>query len=257
MRPARLLAALTGAVLTGSAVRAQQPTATGTCATPDSVAFRGLSRIPEGDVRADVDIAPKSTINSRIVTRALRNLYATNNFEANGTAACETIDGKTVLVFTLTERRVLSDVSVTGPKQVSASSVRDRVDVLIGKPINPAQVAKDVARIDSLYQAEGYFLAKVTVDTIKEGAATTLVFRIDEGRRLAISGVQVEGNKALSAKEIVGAMSTSPEGFFWWKKGEFDQDKFNEDISKSIPQLYAAHGYIDAQVVKDTLIVDR
>ncbi len=44
--------------------------------------------------------------------------------------------------------------------------MRDRVDLLIGKPIDPAQVAKDVARIDSLYQSEGYFLAKVTVDTI-------------------------------------------------------------------------------------------
>jgi outer membrane protein insertion porin family len=252
---------LIGVVVTGSAVRAQQPApgnaTTGPCATPDSVAFRGLSRIPEADVRADVDIAPKSTINSRIVTRALKNLYATNNFESNGTATCESIAGKSILVFTLTERRILSEVSVVGPDKVSTSSVKDRVDLLIGKPINPAQVTKDVARIDSLYQSEGYFLAKVVVDTVRDGAATTLVFRVDEGRRLAISGVQVVGNKALSSGEIVGAMSTSPEGFFWWKKGEFDQDKFNEDISKSIPALYASRGYIDAQVIKDTLIVDR
>ena len=102
MRPASLLAALAAAALTGSAVRAQQPAVAGSCATPDSIAFRGLERIPEGDVRADVDIAPKSTVNSRIVTRALRGLYATNNFEANGTASCEVIGGKSVLVFTLT-----------------------------------------------------------------------------------------------------------------------------------------------------------
>jgi outer membrane protein insertion porin family len=254
---------LIGVVAALPAVRAQQPSsaaasaATGPCATPDSVAFRGLSRIPEGDVRSDIGITPKSTISGRIVTQALKNLYATNNFEANGTATCDTIGGKTVLIFNLTERRILSEVSVVGAEKVSASSVKDRVDILIGKPINPAQVAKDVARIDSLYQSEGYFLAKVVVDTVKDGAATTLVFRIDEGRRLAISGVQVEGNKALTTKQIVGVMSTSPEGFFWWKKGEFDQDKFNEDISKSIPQLYASHGYIDMQVVKDTLIVDR
>jgi outer membrane protein insertion porin family len=261
MRPARFLTGVISLVVAASAVHAQQPSSTqattGPCATPDSVAFRGLSRIPEGDVRSDVGITPKSAISGRQVTQALKNLYATNNFEPNGTAVCDTIGGKTVLIFNLTERRILSDVSVVGPQKVSLSSVKDRVDLLIGKPINPAQVAKDVARIDSLYQSEGYFLAKVTVDTVKVDAATNLVFHVDEGRRLAISGVQIEGNRALSAKEIVGAMSTSPEGFFWWHKGEFDQDKFNEDISKSIPELYAAHGYIDMQVVKDTLIIDR
>ncbi len=262
MRPARFLTASVGVVVAISAhqlgaQQSSQAAASGPCATPDSVAFRGLSRIPEGDVRADIGITPKSTISGRIVTQALKNIYATNNFEPDATATCEVIAGKNVLVFNLTERRILSEVSVVGASKVSPSSVKDRVDLLIGKPINPAQVAKDVSRIDSLYQAEGYFLAKVTVDTVKDGAATTLVFRVDEGRRLAISGVQVEGNKALTAKQIVGAMSTSPEGFFWWNKGEFDEDKFNEDISKSIPELYASRGFIDAQVVKDTLIVDR
>jgi outer membrane protein insertion porin family len=261
MRPVRFLTALIGLVVAAPTIVAQQTpsggAATGPCATPDSVAFRGLSRIPEGDVRSDIGIAPKSTINGRVVTQALKNLYATNNFESNATVTCEIIGGKSVLVFNLTERRILSEVSVVGASKVSPGDVKDRVDLLIGKPINPAQVARDVGRIDSLYQAEGYFLAKVTVDTVRDGPATTLVFRIDEGRRLAISGVQVVGNRALTAKQIVGSMSTSPEGFFWWNKGEFDQDKFNEDISKSIPELYAAHGYIDAQVVKDTLIVDR
>jgi outer membrane protein insertion porin family len=155
------------------------------------------------------------------------------------------------------ERPVLSDVKVQGAKRVSPGSVKDRVDLLIGKPIDPAQVAKDVTRIDSLYQSEGYYLAKVRVDTIVERDATTLVFNIDEGRRLAISGVQIIGNKALSSKTIVGAIGTKPEGFFWWHNGEFDQDKYAEDLSKNIPQLYASHGYIDAQVVKDTVIIDR
>ena len=97
------------------------------------------------------------------------------------------------------------------------------------------------------------------VDTIVNptGDGARLVFTVDEGRRLAISGVDVVGNKALSDKAIVSAIGTKPEGFFWWKNGEFDQDKYAEDLSRNIPQLYAAHGYIDAQVVKDTLIVDR
>lgn len=42
------------------------------------------------------------------MTQAFRNLYATNDFEANATATCEIIGGKSVLVFHVTERRVPS-----------------------------------------------------------------------------------------------------------------------------------------------------
>jgi outer membrane protein insertion porin family len=258
----RFLLALLGLVLAGSAAHAQDATA-GPCATPDSVAFRGLkenSQITDAALRADVGIAPKTTINSRVLTRAITDLYATNQFEANIRTSCEIQDGKSILVFTLKERRVLSDIKVTGTEHVSTGSVRDRIDLQVGKPIDPAQVAKDITRIDSLYQSKGYFLAKVTVDTLIDPAnpdATTLEFRIDESRRLAISGVEIVGNKALPASMIVHAISTKPEGFFWWRKGEFDQQKYAEDLAKTIPQLYAQHGYIDMSVVRDTMIVDR
>ena len=255
----RFVLAALGLVAAASVAHAQgtQDAVIGTCATPDSIAFRGNERIKDAELRSDVGIAPKSTISTRVLRRAISDLYATNQFESDINTSCETVNGKTILVFNLTERRVLSDVRVTGAEKVSASSVKDRVDLLIGKPIDPAQVQRDVARIDSLYQSEGYFLARVKVDTIKAGDATTLVFDINEGRRLAISGVEIVGNHALSAKTIVKAISTKPEGFFWWRNGEFDQEKYAEDLSKTIPELYASHGYIDAAVVKDTMIVDR
>jgi outer membrane protein insertion porin family len=234
-----------------------QDVATGPCATPDSIAFRGNERIKDAELRSDVGIAPKTTINTRVLRRAIADLYATNQFESDIGTSCENIGGKTTLVFKLSERRILSDVKVTGAEKVSAGSVKDRVDLLIGKPIDPAQVQRDVARIDSLYQSEGYFLARVKVDTIRSGDATTLVFDVSEGRRLAVSGVQIVGNKALPAKTIVGAISTKPEGFFWWRNGEFDQEKYAEDLAKTIPELYASHGFIDATVVKDTMIIDR
>ena len=188
MRQTPFVLALVGLLTGGSLVRAQDAT-TVPCATPDSIGFRGQSQITDADLRTYVGIAPKTVVNSRILSRALHDLYATNRFES-AREACETVDGKTVLIFYVKERRVLSDVRVQGAEKVSANSVRDRVDLIVGKAIDPAQVAKDVARIDSLYQSESYYLARVKVDTLTSGDATTLVFRVDEGRRLAISGVR-------------------------------------------------------------------
>src|SRR5262245_48742763 len=256
MRYLRVALACTLLVGTASAVSAQQAVAVGQCATPDSIAFRGQKQTSDDVLRSGVGITPKSAITGRSITKAIKDLYATNLFD-DVRVTCEFVNRKALLVFHLRERPILRDVQGEGPEEVSLSSVRDRVDLLIDKPVDPAQVAKAVARIDSLYQSHGYYLARVKVDTIVAGETVGLVFRITEGRRLAVSGVEIVGNRALSDKKIVSVLSTKPEGFFWWRNGEFDQEKYTEDLSKSIPRLYGSHGYIDMQVVNDTLIIDR
>src|SRR5438477_2555476 len=138
MRFMRLVLAFVGVAAVASAASAQDTvtTVTGACATPDSVAFRGQSRINESELRADIGITPKTTISGRTLTKALKDLYATNQFEDVG-QSCEIVSGKSVLVFHVKERRLLTDVKVTGAEKVSPSAVKDRVDLLIGKPIDP------------------------------------------------------------------------------------------------------------------------
>ena len=112
-------------------------------------------------------------------------------------------------------------------------------------------------RIDSMYQAKGYYLAKITPVVDTTGGDAHVTFNIDEGRHLAISGVDIKGNKELKDDQVVGAMKIKPEAFWFWRKGEFDDEKFQGDLSERIPKLYEQHGLIDAQVVKDTLLVDH
>jgi len=208
-------------------------------------------------LRAETGLVP-GPVNYRDLDRAIKALYAIGQFE-DVRATCELAAGGqgAMLVFTLRERPLLGAVDVKGTDRLSVNSVRDRVDLLIGRPLDPAQVARAVQRIDSLYQAAGYYLARVTPETTFVEGKVSLIFRVDEGHRLAVSGVDIQGNQGVSDKSVVGAMSTRPEGFFWWKKGEFDEDKFASDITEKIPQLYAKHGFIDAQITQDTMIVDR
>ena len=253
----RLLLALIAIAITGGVARAQADSVTGACAKPDTIIFRGNNRITDGMLRGDAGITPGTQLNYRALQRAIKALYATGQFE-DVAVTCEAVGGRTGLAFAVRERPLLGEVAVEGVDRLSSGAVRDRVDLLIGRPIDPSQVAKSVARIDSMYEAAGYTLARIRVDTTQlTGNQARLVFHVDEGRRLAVSGVRIVGNQAISSKTIVGAMKTSPEGFFWWKKGEFDEDAFAADVTERIPQLYAQHGYIDAQVIRDTLIVDR
>ena len=229
---------------------------TGACATPDSVIFRGNVRISEPMLRGDAGVSPGTALSYRVLQRAIKNLFATGQFD-DVEISCESSGEKSVLAFTVKERPVLADVNVKGPDRLSLNSVRDRVDLLVGRPVDPNQVARSVGRIDSLYQSQGYYLARITVDSSVSNGQMKLVFHVEEGSRLAVSGIDVAGNRALGDKTIVKAMDTKPEGFLWWKKGEFDEDKFAGDVTERIPKLYAQHGFIDMQVTKDTLAVDR
>jgi len=165
---------------------------------------------------------------------------------------------QTMLVFQLKERPMLVDVDVTGADKVSPGDVRDQVDLLVGRPIEPSQVTRTIVKIDSLYASKGYAVARVRAETtFVDSTSARILFHVDEGRLTAVSGVKVEGNKAMSAKQIVGAMQTKPEGFFFWHTGELDDAKLASDITQGIPGMYADHGFVDMQVVKDTTILDR
>ncbi|PYP66490.1 MAG: outer membrane protein assembly factor BamA [Gemmatimonadetes bacterium] len=230
---------------------------TGPCATPDSVVFHGNQRISETMLRGDAGISPGVALSSGVLQRAIKNLFATGQFDDVATSCNIATNGKAILTFDMKERPVLSDVDVTGPDRLSINTVRDRVDLLVGRPVDPNQVARSVARIDSLYEAEGYPLVTVKVDTTVVNGQLRLTFRVNEGSRLAVSGIDVQGNRALSDKKVVDAMQTKPEGFWWWRKGEYDADKLAGDVTERIPQAYGQNGFIDMQVQKDTVVVDR
>ncbi|MGH7689935.1 MAG: outer membrane protein assembly factor BamA [Gemmatimonadaceae bacterium] len=253
-----VLLAFLALVATASAATAQDAGVVGPCTKPDSIEFRGNTRLGAGILRDDAGLTAGQPLNYRALQRAIKALYATAQFD-DVRAVCEPLAGdKSMLVFVVKERPMLTDVDVKGAQQVSPGDVRDQVDLLIGRPIDPAQVTRTIVKIDSLYASKGFAFAQVKADTtFVDSTSARLLFQVDEGRRTAVSGIKVEGNKALGAKTIIGAMDTKPEGFFFWHNGELDKAKLAGDITERIPGLYGDRGFIDMQVLRDTTILDR
>ena len=256
MRRLATISAFGLVAMASSVASAQDASVTGACAKPDSLAFRGYSRVSESALRGDVAILEGAQLNYRTLQRAIKNLYATTQFE-DVQVFCQVVNNRVTLIFDLKERPLLGEVDVRGPDRVAIGTIRDQVDILIGRPIDPAQVARVLARIDSVYAAKGFYLAQARAETTHVTAGTKITFVVNEGNRLAVSGVRVDGNQRIADREIVESMQTKPEGFFWWQKGEFDDNKYASDLTEKIPQTYAKHGFIDVQVVRDTLVIDR
>jgi outer membrane protein insertion porin family len=108
-----------------------------------------------------------------------------------------------------------------------------------------------------MYHARGYYSARVKlIETQPAPGQAGIVYDIDEGSRVAISQVQVDGNQHFQDKAVVKHMATRPEGFFWWQKGQYDDDKVQQDIRERLPAWYGSHGYVDFQVLHDSVAVD-
>ncbi len=232
----------------------------GACALPDSIVVEGNLRITNDQILSDAEMATGVALNFKVVQRAIKQLYATGNF-SDVQVGCRVHDGPPILatiVISVAERPILGDVDVVGGDRIPTRTLKDKVDLLIGRPLDAALVARTKQRLDSIYEAAGYYLHRITVDTAEMGEQRAKVtFRVSEGRRLAVSGVRVNGLTNLAPADVVATMKTKPEGFLWFRKGEFDEDTFTGDLTERIPQFLGRQGFIDGVVERDTLIVDR
>jgi len=230
---------------------------TGGARVPDSIAVVGAQRVGRASVLLTSGLVPGRQVSYRDLGHAIQALYATGQFddiriEQDTTAAIP------LLVIRVKERPTLIKWTVRGVNRLSEHAVRDRVQLSEGRPFDPAAVERARGRIDSLYRASGYYLARVRTLRVFEGDSSRvrLVFDIDEGRRVAIARIDVKGNTHFQAAQIVAHMGTKPEGFWWWRDGAYDDEKLRADEQEQLPAFYGSRGFADFQVTGDTILVN-
>jgi outer membrane protein insertion porin family len=245
-------------VAAGAAALHAQETAPGACSTPESIIVGGNSRVDSAAIRSTGGLSTGSQLNVSSIQSAIKALYATGQFD-DVQVICRVAPstGKATLVIEVRERPILTAYKVIGADRVSPKDVKEKLAFATGSPVDPGKIAKAIASVDSLYESKGYYLASVKAESTLVDGKLSINFNVDESRRLAISGIRINGNSKISDADIVGAMDTKPEGFLWMRNGELDDAKYAQDLSEKIPQLYSSRGFIDFRILRDTLIVDR
>ena len=255
--PTRLSILLLAAVTLSAArtLHAQDSTA----APPpmvDSISVEGNQRLTTSQVIATSGLLPHAVVNYRDVQRAITALFRTGQFD-DVSVDQRVVGGRLILALIVKERPLLEKWSVRGVLRLSEGDVRERVKLIEGRPIDRAAVARGRAGIDSLYKRQGYYTATVKVNELPQpNGKVRVVYDVEEGNRVAISQVIVDSNTRFTDDAIVKQMSSRPEGFWWFRKGEYDERKVEEDVRERLPRFYADNGYIDFQVLNDTLVAD-
>ena len=192
----------------------------------------------------------------RAVQRAIQGLFASGQFD-DVRVEQRQVAGRFVLLVIVRERPLLQRWALRGVEPMDEGMVRRRISVPEGRPLDRNAVQRSRHAIDSVYRRRGYYAVKVEVTELPQpGNQVRLVFDVRQGPRVVVSRVEIEGNDHFPDAEIVKGLNTRPEGFWWFRKGQFQEDRYEDDLRTTLPTWYANRGHLDFRVMRDTLIAD-
>ncbi len=226
----------------------------------DSQTVEGNSRVSTADVLAN-GIRPGDTVNINDVQRALRQMWRTGQFADIQPRLIELPEQQHVrLHWVIKEQPFVARIEFNGLENVRASAVLDTAQLKSGGPLRPGRVAAAEGAVRDMLARKGLQLKRIAhrlepVPNSKTGDVA-LIFDVEEGQRVAIADVEFAGNEIFSDEDLKGAITTKPEGFFWFRSGMYDELKLRADLREKLPEFYGANGYLDFAVVNDSLAVD-
>src|SRR4030043_184680 len=176
------------------------------------------------------------------------------------------------------ELPVVNSIEIQGIKRIEETAIKSKISQKVGEPISQAKLKEKLTittgsiadavliqdntnKLRSFYEEEGYWLASI-VPVIRKvkPEEVGLTYQIAEGPKVKIDKIVIEGNKALSTKQIKKVMSTRKWSIFSFitSSGYYKKDQMDIDLEK-IRDLYFNNGYIKVAVgePKINLTADR
>ncbi len=224
----------------------------------DSVAAEGMVQLEYGDVVGAAGIQPGSLNSWLDIQRAVKALWATGRYE-DVVVRIDESTGRNVLVFQVEERALARLIRITGLESLSADDVLEAGGLEEDAPLSPSGLEKAKAFIRDELRRRGVPFARIEQrEQPVPGSAgrVDVVLEVEEGQRVTIAQVAFSGNESFSDDELRDAMTTKPESFLWFRGGDYDEVEFETDLLESLPRRYFQAGFLDFEVLGDTLIVD-
>ncbi|UCD58034.1 MAG: outer membrane protein assembly factor BamA, partial [Candidatus Hydrogenedentota bacterium] len=210
-----------------------------------SVEIEGNQLVSTQLIRAQLRVREGKPFARYDIQKDIARLFSLGYFSDIKADVSRKGDGVSV-TYIVTERKIVREVLVLGNKKVKEQDIRAAISLRRGDTYIPKSLEKDIAAIREVYRKKGYSEAYVSA-SYREISPTEVevVYEISEGQKARVREIIIENNKSLSDKAIRKSMRMRAR--FLWFGSLFDEEIFNRDL-EAIKDLYADHGYIDAQV---------
>ncbi|MEJ2697042.1 MAG: outer membrane protein assembly factor BamA, partial [Candidatus Sulfobium sp.] len=222
------------------------------------IEVKGLKRIEEGAVKSKVSEKVGEPLSEEKISNDIKTIFRMGYFDDVKVEA-EPFEGGVKLIYILREKPTIIKVDFQGNKEYDDSKLKEKITITPGSIADTVLIQDNAVRLSKFYEEEGYWLANV-VPVIKKVSENdvTLTYQIDEGPKIKIRKITIQGNKHISSSKIKGVMKTST----WWlfsfitSSGYYKKDVMEKDVER-IKNLYFDNGYIKAVVGEPGIKVNR
>ena len=217
------------------------------------VRVRGNRRIEADAIRARISTKAGDPYNAARISSDVHAVFGLGFFRNVRVFSEETPDGR-IVTFEVEENPVIRQVAISGNEGIEADKIRDTLTLTTGSTLDYPLLYENTARIEALYRAQGYYLAKVhhTIQPISADAVA-VTFEVDEGEKLRLVEIRFEGNHAISTSALTQGMQTKPWHFWSYvttyldKSGTYSEPVFTQDL-RSVEQKYTDKGYLQVEI---------
>ena len=213
-----------------------------------AVEVRGAKTVANETILAKVQTKPGAPYQDTIVSEDIRRLFALGYF-TDVKADVEPLPDGLKLVFVVKEKPTITAIHVEGQRMLAKARVLELFDVEEGALYDARTVKQGVDVLKAEYARRGFSQVEIASRVEVDAAANTaaLFLAVDEGPRMRVRNVLVEGNQAFSDRRIRKLLKTKRK--WWFVAGRYDEPALEEDLER-VRAFYRKHGYQDVEVTK-------
>ena len=154
----------------------------------------------------------------------------------------------------------LSEAKIQGVKKSKKEELIKDNSLTKGKIVNENLITTTKNYIENKYKKEGYFNAKVSINSIPdtlEGNNVKILVNIDKGDKLKIAKISIEGNQMFSDGKLKKTMKNTKQinPIRVFKASKYIKDKYKEDLTSLIDK-YKEKGFRDARIISDSVFLN-
>ncbi len=223
-----------------------------------SIAPEGNKRIDSGAILRKITTKPGDAYNPAKLRNDLKAIYSMGYFNDVQIDVSDTSKGKKV-VFRVVEKPVIKSVIFEGIDELKEKDVKEAANIKEHFILNPSKITIAEEAIRQLYKTKGFYNSKVTSKiTYPNDQGAVVQFNIDEGKKVYIKDITIEGNKTFSDEELLSQIQTSKKWFLSWltEGGLLDMNLVQQDAGR-IVSYYNDHGFLEAKIGEPVITQEK
>jgi outer membrane protein insertion porin family len=214
-----------------------------------SIAPEGNQRIDSGAILRKINTNVGDPYDQAALRNDLKEIYSMGYFNDVQIVVTDTPKGKKV-IFRVVEKPVIKSVIYEGMSEVKEEDVKAAANIKEHFILNPANITAAEEAIRQLYKTKGFYNSKITSKiTYPDDQGAVVQFTIDEGKKMYIKEISVEGNTTFDDDELLDQIETSEKWFLSWltEGGLLDMNIIQQDAGR-IVTYYNDQGFLEAKI---------